>query len=145
MNWRFDDFRSRQARGQRGREWQQEPEKSSARWHHLQPDLPRQKARANTSGLRVLERPVLPDGGRIRQHRPQAAERGIVGLVRSKERFADSYQLRHDGGREGRRGQNQNCESGQGKEVHLSVRLVMFLLGPTVKEFFGNFCFKINT
>jgi hypothetical protein len=81
-------------------------------------DLPGQAAGTDPTGLRLLERAVLPDGGGLCQRRPEAAERGLVGALRTPERPPHSHQLRHHGGGQGYRGKGQDDQSCQGKSQY---------------------------
>ena len=52
-------------------------------------------------GLRVLERSVLPDGGRLCALWPLVASRSLVGLLRTPQCTSHSYQLWSHGGYQG--------------------------------------------
>ena len=72
--------------------------------------------------LRVLERSVLPDGGRLCALWPLVASRSLVGLLRTPQCTSHSYQLWSHGGYQGNNNlkQRKKCKKYSGTKIHFS-------------------------
>ena len=79
--------------------------------HHLQPDLTGQASGANPASIRLLERPVLPDGVCLRQPGPQVTQGGFTGSLCPQKCPPYPHQLRSDGSRQRKWGEDQNYQS----------------------------------